>query len=235
VDEFLTDEQQAERARQWIRENGVFIAAGVILGLGGLFGWQQWEAYRVRVSGEASVVWEQLRSAINGERFNEANELLTVLETDYSSTPYIDQARLAMARMHMDRNSPDEALTELEAVATGGSDPQLRRVAELRMAQVLIYQADYAGALRVLGDPVSDAFVGLYHELRGDTFYAQGNIEEAAAEYRLSLENDSAATIDRAFVQTKLDDVTATIASTAPEANVPSDVDGDVLPEPVSE
>jgi predicted negative regulator of RcsB-dependent stress response len=152
VDEFLTDEQQAERARQWIRENGVFIAAGVILGLGGLFGWQQWEAYRVRVSGEASVVWEQLRSAINGERFNEANELLTMLETDYSSTPYIDQARLAMARMHMDRNSPDEALTELEVVATGGSDRQLRRVAELRMAQVLIYQADYAGALRVLGE-----------------------------------------------------------------------------------
>jgi predicted negative regulator of RcsB-dependent stress response len=235
VDEFLTDEQQAERARQWIRENGVFIAAGVILGLGGLFGWQQWETYSVKVSGEASVVWEQLRSAINGERYNEADELLTVLETDYSSTPYIDQARLAMARMHMDRNSPDEALTELEAVATGGSDPQLRRVAELRMAQVLIYQADYAGALRVLGDPGSEAFVGLYHELRGDTFYAQGNLEEAAAEYRLALENDSAATIDRAFVQTKLDDVTATIASTAPDANVPSDVDGDVLPEPVSE
>ena len=152
-----------------------------------------------------------------------------------TSTPYLDQARLAMARMHMDRNSPEEALTELEAVAAGGSDPQLKRVAKLRMAQVLIYQSDYEGALRVLEGTGGNAFAGLYHDLRGDTFYAQGKLEESAAEYRLALQNDSAGTKDRSIVQIKLDDVTAAMASTAAEDGVPSDVDGDVVSETVSE
>jgi len=151
VDEFLTDEQQADRAKQWLRENGVFIAAGVVLGLGGLFGWQQWQEYKVRLAGEASVVWEQMRSAIDGDRFNEVNETLEILETDYSGTAYLDQARLALARMYMDRNSPDEALQQLQLLAGGGKDSQLRRIAELRMAQIYLYQSEYEAALAILG------------------------------------------------------------------------------------
>ena len=113
MDEFLTDEQQADRARQWLRENGVFIAAGVILGLAGLFGWQQWQEYRTTEAGEAASVWEQLIEAIDGQRYNEVTETLQVLESDYPATPYLDQARLAIARMHMDRNSPADALEQL--------------------------------------------------------------------------------------------------------------------------
>ena len=52
MDEFLTDEQEAERARQWLRENGLFILAGVVLGLGGLFGWQQWESSKLSEAGD---------------------------------------------------------------------------------------------------------------------------------------------------------------------------------------
>lgn len=217
MDEFLTDEQQAERARQWFRENGVFIAAGVILGLGGLFGWQQWQDYQTRVAGEASVVWEQLRAASAGDRYNEANELLALLEGDYAATPYVDQARLTLARMNMDRNSLDEALQQLELVARGGVDPQLRRVAELRMAQLYIYKTEYAQALKILGDTDDSPYAALYHDLRGDALFAQGQLEDAADEYALALDKDTAGTIDRAFVQIKLDDVGGTIVTTAAE------------------
>jgi predicted negative regulator of RcsB-dependent stress response len=220
VDEFLTDEQQADRAKQWLRENGVFIAAGVVLGLGGLFGWQQWQDYKVRVAGEASVVWEQMRAAINGDRFNEVNETLELLESDYAGTPYLDQARLAMARMHMDRNSPDEAIEQLKLLAGGGMDAQLRRVAELRMAQIYIYQGEYDSALAVLGDISSPAFAGFYHELRGDIFFAQGKPELAAGEYQLALDLDASGYTDRSFVQIKLDDVRGSLAVTVAESDI---------------
>ncbi len=42
MDEFLTEDEQADRVKQWLQENGLFILAGVVLGLGGLFGWQSW-------------------------------------------------------------------------------------------------------------------------------------------------------------------------------------------------
>jgi predicted negative regulator of RcsB-dependent stress response len=226
VDEFLTDDQEADRAKQWLRENGVFIAAGIVLGLGGLFGWQQWQEYKVRLAGEASVVWEQMSSAIAGERFNEVNTTLELLETEYAGTPYLDQARLALARMHMERNSPEEALAQLNLLAGGGKDPQLRRIAELRIAQIKLYQSEFDAALNILGDVSAPAFAGFYHELRGDIFIAQGKPELAAGEYKLALDLDVSGYIDRSYVQIKLDDVSGTIAVTAAESEV-DDVAGE--------
>jgi predicted negative regulator of RcsB-dependent stress response len=221
VDEFLTDEQQADRAKQWLRENGVFIAAGVVLGLGGLFGWQQWQEHKLQLAGEASVVWEQLRSAITADRLNEVNETLELLETEYTGTPYVDQARLALARMYMDKNSPEEALEQLNKLVGGGKDEQLRRVAELRIAQIYVYQSEYEAALQVLGEGSSPVFAGFYHDIRGDIYFAQGKPELAAGEYKLALDLDASGYIDRSYVQIKLDDVSGSIAVTAAEINEP--------------
>lgn len=228
MDEFLTDEQQADRARNWLRLNGVFIAAGVVLGLGGLFGWQQWQAYQERISGEASIVWEQLRKAIEGKRFDEVQESFAVLEKDYARTPYVDQARLQLAQMHMERNAPDEALTQLRQLADSGRDPQLRRIAQLRTAQVLSYQGEYEQALKALGTDADAAYAGLYHDLRGDILFAQGKLEEAATEYEQALASDADNALDRDYVQVKLDDVTGSIpqaAAAEPVAAAPDAAD----------
>jgi predicted negative regulator of RcsB-dependent stress response len=215
LDEFLTDEQQADRARNWLRTNGVFIAAGVVLGLGGLFGWQQWQDYQTRIAGEASVIWEQLRSAVEGERFSEVDETLARLEKDYARTPYLDQARLLLAQMEMDRNAPDEAIAQLQLLVKSGGDPQLRRVGELRLAQVLAYQGRYDEALAALGSKDETSFASLYHDQRGDILFFQGQLEDAASEYEYGA-------VDRAYVQVKLDDVRGSIEALAdgnPEAS----------------
>jgi predicted negative regulator of RcsB-dependent stress response len=219
VDEFLTDDEQADRAKQWLRENGVFVVAGVVLGLAVLFGWQRWDSYQLVQSGEASVVWEQLRSAIEGERFNEAEETLALLASDYASTPYLDLGKLAVARMYMNRNSSDEALESLNSVVAGVGDLEIRRVAELRIAQIYLYQERYDEALAILGAGEISPFLAQYHELRGDVYFAQEQLEDARDEYLLALDKDEFGTIDRTYVQMKLDDVTGSIAVMAVEQN----------------
>jgi predicted negative regulator of RcsB-dependent stress response len=231
VDEFLTDEQQADRAKSWLRENGVFLVAGVVLGLAVLFGWQRWEAYQLEKSGEASVIWEQLRSAIEGGRYNEVDETLALLESDYASTPYLDQGRLAIARMYMDRNLPDEAIEELNALVAGAEDGELRRVAELRISQIYLYQERYEEALAILGPDDTSPFAAQYHELRGDIFFAQGQLEDARDEYELAMEKDKFSTIDRAFVQMKLDDVSGSIAVMVADEIVESEVEQEIASE----
>lgn len=221
MDEFLTDDERAEGAKRWLRENGLFMAAGVVLGLGGLFGWQQWEDYRLVRSVEASVVWQQLKLAVDGQRYNEVDEALATLENEYASTPYLDQARLSIARMHMDRNSPDEAIAQLSNVVAGGGDASLRRVAELRVAQIYLYQEKYDEALSILGPDDSSAFAAQFHELRGDIFYVQFRFEDAREEYELALQKDEFATIDRSFVQMKLDDVSGSIAVMVVDSEAP--------------
>jgi predicted negative regulator of RcsB-dependent stress response len=215
VDELLTEDQEAERAKQWVRENGAFILAGIVVGVGGLFGWQAWQDSSLESAGQGSVVWEQLRDAVEGERYNEVDETLALLETDYASTPYLDQARLAIARMYMDRNDPESAAASLSALVTQASDPYLRRLGELRLAQIYIFQEDYAAALASLGPTETTGFEGLFHELRGDVFIAQGQLDDAREEYRRALDVDSSGVLDRSYVQIKLDDVLGSIAARA--------------------
>ena len=227
MDEFLTEEQEAERARQWLRQNGAFLAAGVVLGLALLFGWQRWESYELEQSSEAAVVWEQLNRAIEGDRFNEASETLALLESDYGATPYADQARLAMARMHMERNAADEALEVLRTVARSSDDPGLRRLAELRIAQILIYLEQYDDALVALGTEDATGFAAQFHELRGDVFFGKGQIEDARDEYAAALDADTAGVIDRAYVQMKLDDVASAVAALPATADPLADAAAD--------
>ena len=64
MDEYLTDQQQAEKLQRWWKENGVFVIAGLVIGVGGLFGWRQWQDYKLEQAENASAVYEQLILAI---------------------------------------------------------------------------------------------------------------------------------------------------------------------------
>ncbi len=226
VDEYLTDEQQAERAREWLRENGLYIAAGVLLGLGGLFGWQQWNDYQTGQAGDASVIWEQMRDAIEGGRYNEVDETLVLLEQDYAATAYLDQARLALARMYVERNDVESAVAELRELTNQGNDPQLRKIGALRLAQLLIAEEQYAEALQLLDADDGSALEPLRSELRGDALYSQGDFAAASEAYEAALQNDTGNVIDRSFVQMKFDDATAEAARlVGPQESAP-DVTG---------
>ncbi len=218
MDEYLTDEQEVDRAKQWLRENGTFLVAGVLLGLGGLFGWQQWQDYQLSHAGQASIVWNQMSAAIDGERFNEVTETFELLETEYADTPYLDQGRLALARMHMDQNAPDKAASQLEMLIASGGDAQIRAIAELRLAQILLFQQKYDAALATLKVDEGSPFAPQFHDLRGDIYYAMEKLDDASAEYQLALASSPDAVFNRQFVEMKLDDVTGLLAASEPAA-----------------
>ena len=46
VDEYLSEREQADQLRHWVRENWLWVVAGVALGLGGLYGYRWWEAHQ---------------------------------------------------------------------------------------------------------------------------------------------------------------------------------------------
>jgi predicted negative regulator of RcsB-dependent stress response len=207
VDEYLTDQQQAEKLRRWWKENGAFVIAGLVIGVGGLFGWRQWEDYKLEQAENASAVYEQLILAIGGNRGNEAAEQLLVLSDEYSRSPYIDQARLAMAKMHMDRNSPAQAAEELELLLAESDNAEFQHIARLRLAKIRLHQGDYDAALASLAPGAPSAFVPQYHDVRGDVFFGMGRFDEARAEYEQALFAAAPGVIERALVQAKLDDL----------------------------
>ncbi len=208
MDEYLTDQQQAEQVKGWLRENGVFLVAGVVLGLGGLFGWNQWNRYQERKAEEASAVYETFLQAVRTQRLDRAEEGMTRLTADFSASPYTDQGRLAIARLYLEQGKPDKAAEFLQQVVDTAVSPEFRLIARLRLARVQTLQEKYDLALKTLTDPGSKAFAPAFHDVRGDVYYAMGKAAEARSEYEQALNGDVAATVlDKTYVQAKLDDL----------------------------
>ena len=44
--EAYDDYEQNERVVKWLRENGLSIGVGIVIGLVGIFGWQQWRSHQ---------------------------------------------------------------------------------------------------------------------------------------------------------------------------------------------
>lgn len=204
MDDNLTDQQRAEQVRIWLRENGWYLLAGLALGLAGLFGWRQWTEYDTTHAEKASALYEEMLSAIRVDRTTRAEEIAEELAAQYASTPYLDQARLAMAKMKLDRGQPEEAVKYLEQVAKDSDSAEIADIARLRVARVLAQQEKYDDALKVLAVPKDSAFEPQFHEVRGDVYYAMGRPDEARAEYEAALKGDQSGAGDQAFLRAKL-------------------------------
>jgi predicted negative regulator of RcsB-dependent stress response len=86
-------------------------------------------------------------------------------------------------------------------------EDELRDVARLRLARVLIDEKKPDEALKLLEAKHGDSFTGLYADVKGDVLLAQGKRQEARAAYQVALDKSDAASPLRQIIQLKLDAV----------------------------
>ncbi|MDH3977603.1 MAG: tetratricopeptide repeat protein [Gammaproteobacteria bacterium] len=207
VDENLTDEQQAEIVRNWLRENGTFIFGGIGLGLLALFGWNQWQDFEVGEAESAAVLYESIVAELPAGDPQMTVALLEQLQAEHEGSPYLDQARFILAKNALDQNDFEVAATYLEAVADGGSSSESALIAKSRLARVRLHLGMHDSALEALeGVDQSSSFAARFSEIRGDVYLAMGRPDDARAEYDLALADaHQPPVIDRAYVQAKRD------------------------------
>ena len=46
MDEYLSEREQIDQVRSWAKENAPWALAGILIGVGALLGWQQWQAWQ---------------------------------------------------------------------------------------------------------------------------------------------------------------------------------------------
>lgn len=215
MDELLTDQQQAENVKNWLRQNGLFLVSGVVLGLGALFGWNQWQRYQEQQAENASALYESFQSAARLKQVEQAEAAMLKLVTEHAGSPYTDQGRLIMAKVYLEVSKPEEARKSLQMAADKAASTEVQYIARLRLARVLSFQQKYPEALKALEAPYSKAFAPLFHDVRGDVYYTMNKAAEARSEFEQALNADTSGTLlDREYVQAKLDDLGGSLATT---------------------
>jgi predicted negative regulator of RcsB-dependent stress response len=206
VDEYLSDKEQVERLRQWWRENGWFLIGGVALGLLGLYGYNQYFAYRDRQAEAASALYAAVKQEADDDDLAGAAAQFDAMRTQFPESVYTHQAAMLLASKEL-VSAPDAAAEKLRFTMEQSDDAELAMIARLRLARVLSYRGQHQEALTLLNVPEPGQFAGRIAEIRGDIHVALGETEEARTDYLQAMVAAGAELLDRGFLQMKLADL----------------------------
>lgn len=195
----IADAEQLEALKRWWKQYGAGLALALVLGVGAWFGWQQWQSARESRAQAASLIYEEMMSAIgasaveelDGEPLNAVTGAAERLRAEYAGTSYERLARLMLARLAVAREDLDAAATELRAVMDDDGDAELGLVARLRLVRVLTAQRRYDDALRLAEGEIPGQIAAEFAEARGDIHTLRGDHEAARTAYQQALDTSA--------------------------------------------
>jgi predicted negative regulator of RcsB-dependent stress response len=204
-EEYLTDDEQLEVVKRFTKEYGTWIIGGVVLGVGLLLGWRYYQGVQNNHALEAAAKFSEMTTAVQANDFAKSRALADGLIKDFPGSPYADQAQLALAGIAVDSDKPADAAAPLTLVMNNSKDTDLRQIARLRLARVLIDQGKPDDAIKTLADGTPGTFAGRYHEVHGDALLAKKDAAGAITEYKAAMSAADGA--DGALLELKIADL----------------------------
>jgi predicted negative regulator of RcsB-dependent stress response len=190
-----TEDEQEQQVKNWLKENIPQIVAGIVLGLGGIWGIDYYKSYQTQQSVEARLLY-----------LNANPNAFEKLNTDYKDSGYSQQAILMQAKTATEDKNYSLALQKL-ATLIDNENTLIANIANMRMASVQLEMGDYEKAIATLDSKTSGEFNGLYNQLKGDIYVASEQIEKAREHYKIALEQISADSKIHSLINIKLSDL----------------------------
>jgi predicted negative regulator of RcsB-dependent stress response len=203
MQELETEEQQIEAIKAFLKENGIAIVLGAVIGLGGLWGWRYYSSEQLASKEQASIAYQNVVEELAQDNASINSAVSFVSESDNSG--YAVLAALQIAKEAVVREDFSEAAKQLKWAAEN-SDDVLKSVANIRLSRVYKQQESYDEALAALANVSQPAFDAQVNEIKGDIYQKQGNVDKARAAYSASIESKD----NNALVQMKLDNLAST-------------------------
>jgi len=216
-----SEAEQWQRAKDWVRTNGLWIIAGIAIGAAAIGGWR-W--YFEREGAQAEAASARYEEMIDAYSRSDKTRVITISEDltrEYQWTPYAALGQLLAARVHVEANELDKAVAGLKSVMDSASDKELRMIARLRLARVQAAQGKYDDALATLKVETPGDFATRLAEVRGDVLLAKGDRAGALREYLAAHEGDNEGRIDIDMLDLKIRDLGGTPPA---EADAPVEI-----------
>ncbi len=182
----LEEQEQLAEMKAWWKQYGNLVTGIVAAAAIGVIAWQGWNWYQRSQAGQASMVYNVLQKAVMEKDLQRAKAASGELLEKFGRTTYAPLGALTAAKAMFDSGDLKTAKLQLTWVVEHGND-ELRDLARLRLAAVLLDEKAYDEALKQLDGKNAPGFAVRFAESRGDVLGAQGKKEEARSAYQAAL------------------------------------------------
>jgi predicted negative regulator of RcsB-dependent stress response len=188
----LEEQEQVAELRAWWNQFGSLVTAAIVAVCVAFAGWQGWRWYERSQAAQAAALFEALAHAGQAGDAKGLRDAGGALLENYPRTMYASMGALIAARFYFDRNDSKSAKAQLQWVVEHGRTDDMRDLARLRLANVLLDEKAYDEALKLLDEKHGAAYDAQYAAAKGDVLVAKNQAAEAKAAYKIALDKAGA-------------------------------------------
>ena len=194
----LEEQEQLAELKAWWKQNGTLVLGTVAAVLVLIAAWNGWRWYQRSQALEAVALYENLQTAARMSDGKAVRDAAGGILEKYAGTAYAPLAALVSAKVNYQAGDVKTARAQLQWAVDNARQEEVRAVARLRLATVLMDDNAYDEAMRMVEAKPAEAFEALFASMRGDILSAQKKRAEARTAYRAAVEKAT----DAAFRET---------------------------------
>lgn len=202
----LEEQEQLAELKAWWKHHGNLVLTVITVILLCFAAWNGWTWYQRNQSAQASVLYGELQKAVRAGDAKASRDAAGAILEQYPRTSYAALAALLSAKVHFQTGDLKTARAQLEWAAANGRTDEIKAIARLRLASVLIDLGALEEAAKALEAAPPESFAAAFAATRGDILALQKKPAEARAAYKLALDKRDALDPNlREVIQLKLD------------------------------
>lgn len=200
----LQEQEQLDELKAFWKKYGNLITWLLIAVLAAYAAWNGWNWYQRDQGQKAGAMYDELERAAQAGDADKVGRVFGDLRQRFPGTAHAAHGGLLAARLQFEKGQADAAKASLAWVADAARPEELRTVARLRLAGLLLDAKQHDEALKQLDGADAAEFAALVADRRGDVLAAQGKPAEARAAYESAYKTMPETVEYRRLVEAKL-------------------------------
>jgi len=200
----LEEQEQLAELKAWWKQHGNLVLGTVAAVLLLFAAWNGWRWYQRAQALEAAALYENLQQAARMSDGKAVRDAAGGILEKYAGTAYAPLAALVSAKVNYQAGDLKTARAQLQWAVDNARQEEVRAIARLRLATVLMDDNAYDEAMKMVEAKPAEGFEALFASMRGDILSAQGKRAEAKTAYKAAAEKSTDAA-SRETLRSKLD------------------------------
>ena len=194
----LEEQEQLATLKAWWKQNGNLVLSTITAVLLVFAAWNGWRWYQRSQALEAAALYENLQQAARMSDGKAARDAAGGILEKYAGTAYAPLAALVSAKVNYQAGDLKTARAQLQWAVDNARQEEVRAIARLRLATVLMDDNAYDEAMKIVAAKPPEGFDALFSSMRGDILSAQNKRAEARTAYKAAADKAT----DAAFRET---------------------------------